>query len=591
MKRSYWLAMTASVALLLGACGSDDPEVADCSSALELKNADIAGGTTLPAGTCYLVNENLTLSSGTVIAKAGVVLKFATDISFSVKTGGKLKLDGTAAAPVRFTSQDAVAFWKGVSFTDSQSSDNAWTYAEIDRAGSTKWSGALYSSAAVYLTGSTAISMDHVTISNSKSHGLVAFDKVNLTFSAGSFKNNETPAYLHPQVADAFPVDTAFSGNTNEYIRLVFGNNDTVAGTHTWPAHRFRMENRFFVSGDVTVDPGATLEFAQDASMIVLKGATLTAKGTAAKPVTFKGAANTKGFWKGIEIKSGGVGTPATIGATFDHSVISDAGGKAWSGAKESLAALFLQDTSAAAVTNTTFSNSARYGLWAGDKARITGFANNTFTKNTRVMLLHPDRVGELAGNSSISGNDDDGVYLVFGNNDRVSAAATWKDLKVSYVVTERFFIEAALTINAGVTILFPQERGVIVKETGSITTVGTASAPVTLRGKNEIATGYWKGINIESNSANNKLTHTTITNAGVKTWTGDTESDAAIYIKDSSQITLDNVTIGPGGGYGVFLADPSSTISCNATTFSSLVKGAVWKDDPSPGGVLGACP
>lgn len=590
---SSLLAAAVCLALSVGACsdsaatgpdgGTPDAAV---SCTTELKNADIQGGMTLPAGSCYLVNENLVLGDGTVTAEAGVMLKFATGISFHVKTGGALKLAGTTTTTVRFTSQDPVGTWKGVRLTDSQSTDNSWTYAVVDRAGSAPWTGAAYSAGAVYVDGTTTVAMDHVTISNSEAHGLVAFDKVTLTFAAGTFESNDTPAYLHPQVADAIAADATFTSNTNEHIRLVFGNNDKVEGTHSWPPHRYRVEDRFFVVGDVTIEPGAILEFAQDVSMIVEPGATLTAVGTAAKAVTFKGAADTKGFWKGIAIESGGTGTPATIGATFDHCTISDGGGKNWSGAPESKASLYLEDTSAAKITNTTFRSSGHYALWAGDKARLPDFANNTFTENARVMILHPDRVGELAGNSSITGNDDDDIHVVFNNNNKVSAAATWNNLKVPYLVRDRFFVEAALTIAAGVTIRFPQDRGMIVKVAGSIVTNGTAAEPVVLKGQNEVATGYWQGLRIESNSTTNTLTHTTVMHAGVPTWTGSPDSDAALYIDNGARIALDNVTFGPGGGHGVYLEGANSALDCTAVTFTSLGKGNIWQD-----GVLTACP
>ena len=586
-------ATALAVGLVFGACDSEDPTggTVSCTSEVALTNADIRGGTTLTAGTCYLVSENLSLSDGTVVAQAGVVVKFATGISFHVKTGGRLQLNGTATNPVSFTSQDSVGTWRGIRFTDSQSADNTWSYAVIDRAGDDEWTGASYSAAAVYLEGQTTIAMDHVTISNSQSKGLIAFDEVDLTFSAGTFDGNETPAHLHPQVANAIDADAVFNSNTNDYIRLVFGNNDKVKGTQSWPPHRYQISDRFFVEGDLTIEAGAELSFTQDVSMIVQSSGSLTAVGSADSPITFKGAVSTRGHWQGIELRSGGTGDPVTIGATLDHCVISDAGGRPFSGNSESQAALYLQDTSAAKITNTTFTNSERYGIWAGNNARLPDFGDNTFSNNARAMILHPDRVGELAGSSSISGNDEEGVYVVFGNNDRVTVAATWKNLNVPYVIRDRFFVDAALTIAAGTTVHFPQEQGMIVRDDGSLTTEGTATEPVVFRGQNEVSAGYWQGLRIQSNDAANKLTHTSLLHAGAKRWTGDGESDAAIHVDSGAQITLDNVTFGPGGGYALYLAEADSALSCTAVSFGTLIKGNIWMDYPGSGGVSAACP
>lgn len=562
----------------------------DCTAPLPLTNNDVKAGKTLTAKTCYRADEDLFVDSGTLSAPEGVVIQFATGKSIKVRTGGQLELAGTCPHPVRLTSQDPAGDWKGVQLDDSQGSSNKWTYAVVERAGSARWTGAADTEAAVFLSGTSKLAMDHVTIRKSKAHGLHVGGKVDFTFAAGTFEGNVTPAYLHPQVADRIPADVTLKENTNPYFRVVFGNNDAVEGAHTWAPHLFRIEDRFFVKGALTLSPGAKLEFAQGKSMHVEAGGTLTAKGTADKPVTFAGAAATKGFWQGIQIKSGGIGDPPTIGATFDHAVITDAGSDKWNGDGRTVAALFLFDTSAATITNTTFKNNAGYGLWASDKARIPGFAANTFTGNARAMYLYPDRVGELAGTSKLTGNDEDGVFVVFGNNDRVNVPQTWKNAGVPYNVMDRFFVEAALTVEAGVVMRFAQGHEIIVTDKGSLAVNGTAAAPVVLKGQNEIATGYWKGIQIQSNDAKNVLRYTTIAHAGSNNFTGAAESDGAIYINDKARISLDNVTLGPGGGYGVVLGGQDSVLGCSTVTFGALVKGPIWQSVPGPGMLVNGC-
>lgn len=563
----------------------------ECSTTTELKNADVQGSKILPARTCYTVNEDLSVNSGTLTLEQGVVVQFATGKSIRVASGGQLQLGGTCEARVRLTSKDPASSWKGVRMNDSQGTNNTWSYAVLDYAGSDRWTGAAYSDAALFLEGSTTLQMDHVTVSRSKSHGLLAFDQVEFSFTNGTLEGNVTPAYLHPQVADRIGADLVLRDNTNPYLRVAFGNNDRVSGTRRWAALPFRIENRFFVAGDLTIDPGATLQFAQDTSLHVEAGGTLTAKGTTERPIKFAGAADTKGFWQGIQIKSGGIGTPATIGATFDHCEISDAGGTNWTGAPDSKASLFMNDASGAAITNTTFRNSAHYGLWAGEKARLPGFASNTFTGNARVMVVHPDRVGELGDGNALTSNDEDTVRVTFSNVDKLSTDATWKDQGVPYTVTNRFSVEAALAIDAGVVLRFSQDNGMIIDEKGSLTANGTAAKPVRFAGQNEVATGYWQGIQFQSNSPKNVLSHTTVAHAGAKGWNGGAQSDAAIFVADNASVSLSSVTLGPGGGYGIHLAGAGSAVSCSTVDFTNLVKGAVWKNSPAPGSVLANCP
>ncbi len=598
------LARCCSCALLMTtfACGGGDGGDGGtgggggttCVDRVELTNDDISGGTVLEAGSCWLVNEALTLSDGTVDVREGVSIEFATGTSFRINTGGRLEMTGTAAEPVHLTTSDPLVTWKGIQMNDSQGTDNAWQYVVIENAGSEQWTGATYSAAAVFLDGTTTLSMDQVTIRNSAGHGLLAFDETDFSFTNGTFDGNDTPAYLHPQVVSSLGGETVFTGNTQSHVRVVFTNTNAVTGTHTWPelAVPYRVEDRFFINGDLTISDGTVVEVAQDVAIIVETGASLTAVGSAAKGILLRGSsAGSRGFWKGIEVESGGTGAPLQYGATLDFVEIADAGSSQWDGDTESTAALFLRDASAALITNSTFTNSGGYGLFASVNARLDGFNGNSFGGNARAMYLHPDRVGELAGTSTVSGNDEDRIHVVFGNTDRVSVAATWKDLGVPYEITDRFYVNADLILEAGVVLEFAQDKELIV-EGGSLTANGTSNDPVVLTGVNAV-TPYWKGIEIETNSASNALSHTLIENTGSTLWTGDAESDAAIYLDDGAQVTLDNVEIGPGNGYGVFLADATSTLSCTSVTFTSLQDGDVWDDDANGGlgAVLVGCP
>lgn len=572
-----------------GGEGGAGPE--PCAETTELTNSEFVGGTTLEAGSCYVVNQNLTLDDGTVTIEEGVSLEFATGLSVHVRSGGTLRIAGTSAAPVRFVPQDPLVTWKGIRLQDSQGSANVWEHLEIEGAGSVNWSGANYSGAAVYLDGSTTLTMDNVSIRGSKSHGLVAFEDVALTFRDGTFADNETPAFLHPNVVKGLGGETVFSDNANEHVRVAFGNTNTQTGEATWAALEvpYRFENRVYVQGDLTLEEGAVLEFAQNTELVLGSSGTLTAEGTEDAPIVFRGAAATRGYWKGIAIQAGGGGNPVQVGATFDFCEISDTGSTTFSGRADTVTAIYMGGISAAQITNTTFKNNESYGIWASADARLPGFANNTFTESGRAMLLHPERVGELSGTSTITGNDVDAVHVVLGNTNTVGSDATWKDLGVPYVILDRFYVEAALTIEAGTVLEGAQERGITVREGGSLTAVGVAGNEVVFRGQEAVETGFWQGLRFQTNSPANSLTHTIIEHAGSTTWTGAATSDAAIYVDNGAQVTLDNVTLGPGGGHGVFIGNASSSLSCTDVTFDSLVKGNVY-DNPG-GSVLAACP
>ena len=226
------------------------------------------------------------------------------------------------------------------------------------------------------------------------------------------------------------------------------------------------------------------------------------------------------------------------------------------------------------------------YALWASEDANLDVFESNQISGGELAMYLHPDRAGELSGTSTISGNEDDRIHLVFSNTNRVSTDATWKNLGVPYYVTDRFFIAAPLDLDAGVTLEMAQDVGITVEPGGSLSANGTEDDPVTLRGATATA-GFWRGLRFDSDESANRMEHTFLQHTGSSTWTGDQESDAALYMADDTALTLINVEIGPGDGYGLHLRD-GVNLSCSSMVFSSLQDGAVYDD--VTGSVLPGC-
>ncbi|MEZ4241848.1 MAG: hypothetical protein R3F59_38005, partial [Myxococcota bacterium] len=370
--------------------------------------------------------------------------------------------------------------------------------------------------------------------------------------------------------------------NVDSYVRVVFGNNDTIASDVTWSALSvpYRIEDRFYVDGALTVQPGAVLDFAQHASLRVEAGGSLTAEGTADAPIVFQGASSgTRGYWQGISIDAGGTEAPLQYGATFDHCVIADAGSDNWNGRPDTSAGLWLGGAGSARITNTTFRNHQRYALWAGDAARIDGFGDNTLTGNGEVMLLHADRVGELAGTSTVSGNDADLVSVGLNGADTVGKPATWRSLGVPYAVIGTVEVDADLTLDAGVTLQFAEDLGLVVHDGASLVAAGTPEAPVTLTGATSAPGGTWSGLRFDS-TAGNELVHTVVSQAGSDRWTGDPESAASLYVADDAWLTLTDVAVGPGGGFGVYLSNTGSMLSCSGVTFSGNADGPVYDDD-----------
>ena len=127
MKRSLrtcsLLLCAAAAPIVAAGCGDDagpGPGGPDaCTDSVELTNADLDGGMTLPPGTCWFVDENLSLDDGVLDIREGVTVTFATDRGLRVRPGGRVTMAGTAAAPIYLGTTDPLVTWTGIRLENS----------------------------------------------------------------------------------------------------------------------------------------------------------------------------------------------------------------------------------------------------------------------------------------------------------------------------------------------------------------------------------------------------------------------------------------------------------------------------------------
>jgi hypothetical protein len=91
------------------------------------------------------------------------------------------------------------------------------------------------------------------------------------------------------------------------------------------------------------------------------------------------------------------------------------------------------------------------------------------------------------------------------------------RTLDVPYAMSEGqadkvFEIESVLTIEAGARLEFEANTGLLIRATGTLTTLGTTSSHVTLTGRSSTK-GFWKGLAMTS--LTNAMTLTDVTFAG----------------------------------------------------------------------------
>ncbi len=503
-----------------------------------LTATDVANGGTLQAGVCYQVQSALTVSAGTLTIQPGVRVEFGTNGALTIGSNGRLNALGIKTNGITLTGVGATGTWRGLRFDNSRGATNVLDYVTIDRAGSSAWSGAAYSTSALLLEGSSLVDLRHSTINGSGGQGITLYSGAELVSQGNTLSNNAVAAWTHPNSARYFDSGTTFTGNTANVVRVAFGNTDAVTTAQTWQRLDvpYEVQTRMFIDATLTLDPGVVLAANDDVSLIVRNGGALRAVGTSALPIRLTSTVNAPDSWKGLQI------TTASLDNVFDHVTFENGGSEAWTGASDSRAMVYLEGNSKAVITNSTFRGSGHYGLWVPSGGDITGFDGNTFTANARGMIVHPNRAGAISANNTFSSNTENKVRVTFGNTDRVLNAQTWNNFGAPFYVTTRTFVEAPLTIAAGTALEFAQDASLLVTNGGALRANGSAVSPVVFRGGQDLI-GYWKGIEYDTFSADNVLSNVVFSNAGSEAWTGGANSTSTVHVTADGLLALSNVT------------------------------------------------
>jgi len=293
----------------------------------------------------------------------------------------------------------------------------------------------------------------------------------------------------------------------------------------------------------ITIEPGVVIEFKANAGIGVYDNGALKAQGTAGEPIIFRGEQQVRGFWRGIHIESN------SLDNVLSHIKISDAGSNYVYCCNE-VATVFLKGGSLT-YNHVELSNGGSVGFRVtGDNATLREVSNNTFTNHTKYPVSGIiEKIAQIVETTSdFSGNLENYIFI---ENSDVKNDISLKKGNVPYLIeTGVIDVTRKLTIDAGVQIFMEEDAGIGVFDEGALTIDGTSTEPVVMKGIQNVQ-GYWRGIHIESNSIDNKLTHAIISNAG-SNYVYCCNVVATIFLKDG-KAALSNLVLESGAGIGIY--------------------------------------
>lgn len=180
-----------------------------------------------------------------------------------------------------------------------------------------------------------------------------------------------------------------------------------------------------------------------------------------------------------------------------------------------------------------------------------------------------------LAINYSSSANHDNGTCVYdgtgggSGGNGSTSTVTTdiTTPTTLSGVVSicGDIDVNAALTIQAGTVINMCAGASIEITSTGSLSSQGTISSPVVIKGELQSA-AYWDGIFFTSNNPNNLLQYTLISDAG-GSWQF---QDAGIFVGDQALLNMSNSTVSNCSASGLYTQESATLNNFSANTFAN---------------------
>lgn len=345
-----------------------------------------------------------------------------------------------------------------------------------------------------------------------------------------------------------------------------------VATALTLDAPCYRVPSGLTVAenGRLTIAPGTVLKFGSGRELRVNGGGSLSARGTAERPIVFAGLDPTPGFWNGVRFVFSN-----SSSNVLENVLVEQAG-------NTSGAALTTQSSTSSpvrlAVRSVALRQSAGAGFSLASGTILDEFSDVVSTGNARAGEVEAGVAGMLSADLQLTGNELDALTVPSATVDR---ATSWPAIGVPWLVDD-LTLTAPFEIPAGAELRFASGSELRVNENGSLRALGTADAPILLTGR-EGTPGFWDGVHfVFSNSVDNRLAHVTIEFAGSSSASG----GALRSLSGSSspvRISAEDVTLSASLGAG-FRFGSATTLAAfeRVTSTGNEIAGVLHPDSAS---------
>lgn len=298
------------------------------------------------------------------------------------------------------------------------------------------------------------------------------------------------------------------------------------------------------------VAPGVTIEFSgKKACIIVEDGAALQMSGKEAAPIILQGPVDEsgKGSWGYVEYRSGRLENEVSY-VKFSNG-----------GCEKDSAVLRLNGNASLSIENCTMAGGLGMGISASgaNGNPFKSFAGNRISDMANyAMHISIDHVNSLGDGNQFPG----GGNFILVSGDRIeSGAVTFNKQSIPYLLDDDLTVgeDGVLALEAGGSLAFKQDKKLTVLPNGVFQVNGTSSSLASLKGMQDGASGYWKGVDFQSNSeeyGGNYMNYCVVNGGGSE------EGGACLSLSDDAKLALNGAQFFNSGSYGMSVRiDPST--------------------------------
>ena len=204
-----------------------------------------------------------------------------------------------------------------------------------------------------------------------------------------------------------------------------------------------------------------------------------------------------------------------------------------------------------------------------------TGSNASVSNATSATTTFVPDSTGDYTAVLEVSDGTDsdaDTVVITAQLNTNLSGTlsndTTLTNVGQDYQVTGNLTVNAALTVEPGVTLRFAESTRLILSSGGSLNAVGTPSDSIRFLG-GQASAGYWDGIDVQTVASANEIAYAEIAHGG-------DDGYANVYVRSSGEMAVHDSRIHTSSGYGIEVESGGSIEGFAANTLRDNGSGAI---------------